>query len=71
MEDVRTVGVNAFAGCPSINEVALPSSLVKIGSTTFSGLTFQDADGNVIKQTAKALRGHTYSGTDGVLKIES
>ena len=47
---VKTIGSYAFASCPSISEVSLPSALKKLGSTSFSGLVFQDADGNVLKQ---------------------
>jgi hypothetical protein len=63
---VRIIGEKAFATCP-LGSISFSPVLKSIKSLAFEGLEFQDADGNVLKQTAKVLHGHSYSGTGGVL----
>ncbi len=66
---LRIVGEKAFVGCP-LESIGFSSVLKSVKPLAFDGLVFQDADGNVISQTAKSLRGHNYLGTGGVL-VES
>ncbi len=66
---MRIIGEKAFASCP-LESIGFSPVLKSVKSLAFEGLEFQDVDGNVLKQTAKVLRGHSYSGTGGIL-VES
>ncbi len=64
-ESLRIIGTRVFVSCPLVN-FDLSSVLKSVKPLVFEGLEFQDAEGNVLYQTAKALRGHSYQG-GGVL----
>jgi len=65
-ESLGTIGTKAFVSCP-LESIDFSSALKNVKPLAFDGLEFQDADGNVLDQTADILRGHSYSGTGGVL----
>ncbi len=68
---LKVIGSYSFAYCPSIESIDLPETLKKMKPTTFDGLVFLDSEGDVLAQTAAVLRGHSYSGTDGILVASS
>jgi len=67
---LRIVGEKAFVDCP-LESIGFSSVLKSVKSLAFDGLEFQDADGNVLKQTASVLLGQTFAGSDGVLIAQS
>ena len=72
-ETVTSIGIHAFA-FSSLSCINIPSSVTSINFTAFDDAELLSSDGktNLIKtmnssKTAKALRGHTYHGSDGNL----
>ncbi|MBR4225748.1 MAG: leucine-rich repeat domain-containing protein [Candidatus Methanomethylophilaceae archaeon] len=67
---VSKIDMKAFAKCSSLTSVNLGDSLEAIGSYAFYGLSFYDGDVK-LSVTPDALRGHSFSGTEGKLYLTS
>ena len=70
LSNVKTIGMKAFASCPSLTEVSFGDGLQSVGSYAFYGLTFYDG-ANKLSATPANLKGHVFSGTDGNLYLVS
>ncbi len=70
LSNVKSVGLKSFAYCTTIKEIKFGNSLSSVGSYAFFGLSFYD-DGKKLAVSADALRGHAFSGSDGVLFADS
>ncbi len=57
------IGAGAFTKCTAVNQLTLPSNLVRVEDNAFSAFRFVDGDGNVIDKTADALKGKAYIGS--------
>ena len=69
-EGVTGLDRSAFSGCNAITKIAFPTTLQTVGPNAFYGLSFTDADGNVLSK-ASELRGHVFSGSDSKLVLVS
>ena len=67
-DKVRTIGSYAFYKCNALTSVSFDDALKTVGTKTFT-VSFENASGKVIKQTAKNLAGKTFEGSDKVLKL--
>ena len=70
-EGVGKILPSAFSECTALESVSLPSTLTYLGDNAFYGLRFTDQYGGVLDATAKDLRGHSFSGSGKVLRMES
>lgn len=69
MDDaVKTIGSYAFYKCTALKTINISGALKTLGGNAFS-VSFIDADGKGITQTAKNLAGHTFEGSNKVLKL--
>jgi hypothetical protein len=68
---VKRLDASAFSDCHSLKRLVLPSSLEKVGLNVFYGLEILYDDGTWVPITADALHGHSFSGYDGVMRMES
>jgi hypothetical protein len=67
-DTLKRIVVGAFKDCDSLRYIMIPSSVTTIENGAFTA-TFLDADGNELAKTAEALRGHSYRGSEGVLRL--
>jgi hypothetical protein len=65
---VKNIYKCAFSGCTSLTRAVIPKSVGYIGENAFSGISFQDENGDALKETASSLRGFAYEGYGSVLK---
>ncbi|MBO4568721.1 MAG: leucine-rich repeat protein [Candidatus Methanomethylophilaceae archaeon] len=70
-EGVGKILPSAFSECTALESVSLPSTLTYLGDNAFYGLRFTDQYGGALDATAKDLRGHSFSGSGKVLRMES
>ncbi|MBR4225751.1 MAG: leucine-rich repeat protein, partial [Candidatus Methanomethylophilaceae archaeon] len=66
LTNVRTLEFKALGNCTGIEEIVFGDCLESIGSYALYGLSFYDGDER-LRATPDALRGHTFSGTEGKL----
>ncbi len=55
---------------PAVEMIVMPAAIGKMYSDSFDGYAFAKADGTILKQTAKNLKGHAFVGTDGVMILK-
>ena len=67
-DSVKTIGSYAFYKCTALKNVNISGALKTLGGHAFS-VSFIDADGKGITQTAKNLAGHSFEGSNKVLKL--
>ena len=67
-DNVKTIGSYAFYKCNALKSVSFDSALKTVGTKAFT-VTFEDASGKTLKQTAKVLAGKVFEGSSGVLKL--
>jgi hypothetical protein len=65
---VKNIYKCAFSDCTSLTRAVIPKSVGYIGENAFSGISFQDENGDALKETASSLRGFAYEGYGSVLK---
>ena len=68
--NVKSLGFKALGRCTGITDITFGEGLESIGSYALYGLSFYDGD-EKIPATPQALRGHSFSGTDGRLYLVS
>ena len=70
LTNVRTLEFKSLGNCTSIEEIVFGDCLESIGSYALHGLSFYDGDTR-LSVTPDALRGHSFSGTEGKLYLIS
>ncbi len=70
LTNVRTLEFKALGNCTGITEMTFGDCLESIGSYALYGLSFYDG-GTKLKATPENLRGHSFSGTGGILYLIS
>ncbi len=67
-DNLKTIGSYAFYKCNALKSISFDSALKTVGTKPFT-VTFEDASGKTLKQTAKVLAGKAFEGSNGVLKL--
>jgi hypothetical protein len=68
LTNVRTLEFKALGNCTGIEEIVFGDCLESIGSYALYGLSFYDGE-TKLKATPDNLRGHSFSGTGGILHL--
>ncbi len=70
LTNVKTIGLKAFALCPSLTEVSFGDGLQSVGSYAFHGLMFYDGT-TKLPATVANLKGHSFAGSGSNLYLVS
>ena len=68
-DSVKIIYSYAFFGCKNLEMLDFGLNLTNVKLKAFGSVTLQDASGNEIEAVSKNLKGNTFEGSKGVLKL--
>ena len=66
---MKAIGSGSFSQCAGLRQVVFGDSLERVDATAFSKTTFYGQNGKPVPKTADGLRGHSFEGSGGKLRL--
>ena len=69
LQPVKAIGPGSFSQCSGLRQVSFGDTLEIVGAGAFSKTTFYGQNGKPVPKTADGLRGHSFEGSGGKLRL--
>ena len=69
LQPLKAIGPGSFSQCSGLRQVSFGDTLEIVGAGAFSKTTFYGQNGKPVPKTADGLRGHSFEGSGGKLRL--